>query len=299
MTKVLYIVGCGRSGSTILHNVMSQVNGFVGIGELSQMWNKFQKRKCGCGERVNECPFWNSVFERMNERLGGVDWETMQRNRSLSRTRNFWLTRLPFGKRLYEKQAAEYRCVMEVLYQSVQEEANARVIVDESKSVLHAHLLRTIPSMDLYVVHLIRDPRGIANSLLRRNEARKKHGLMQYTPLWIAFYWNTTNRMVESFKKEIPDRYLRLRYEDFASQPQRAVRQILEFLQAPSDHLPFCGENTVELRVTHTVGGNRSRHHTGAIELQVDEGWRDHLAPSARATIERFSRTMMKKYGYL
>jgi hypothetical protein len=299
MTKVLYIAGCGRSGSTILHNVMSQVHGFTGIGELSQMWNKFHKRKCGCGQRVNECPFWTSVFERMRSRLGDLDWEDMQRNRSLSRTRNFWLTRLPFGKRLYEKQSAEYRGVMEALYQSVQEEANARVIVDESKSVLHAHLLRTIPSIDLYVIHLIRDPRGIANSLLRRNEARKKHGLMQYTPLWIAFYWNTTNRMVETFKKEMPDRYFCLHYEDFASQPQPVVQQVLGFLQEPTDRLPFVDERTVELGVTHTVGGNRSRHHTGAIELQVDEGWRTDLAPSTRATIERFSRKLMKKYGYL
>lgn len=38
--KVLYIAGWGRSGSTILDNVLGQVEGFFSGGELSYLWER-------------------------------------------------------------------------------------------------------------------------------------------------------------------------------------------------------------------------------------------------------------------
>ena len=48
--KVLYIAGAGRSGSTILHNVLGQIIRFVGVGELGT----------GC-DRQPTLRLWRSV----------------------------------------------------------------------------------------------------------------------------------------------------------------------------------------------------------------------------------------------
>src|SRR3712207_8209479 len=54
--KVLYVVGLGRSGSTILSNSLGQIGGFFSGGELNFIWrhNVLENRLCGCGRRSEE-----------------------------------------------------------------------------------------------------------------------------------------------------------------------------------------------------------------------------------------------------
>ena len=40
MTKILYVAGWGRSGTTLLDNVLGQVEGFVSTGELHNIWQR-------------------------------------------------------------------------------------------------------------------------------------------------------------------------------------------------------------------------------------------------------------------
>src|SRR3712207_7778115 len=70
--KVLYVVGLGRSGSTILSNSLGQIAGYFSAGELNFIWrhNVLENRLCGCGRPFRECPVWTRV---MDEAFGGVD----------------------------------------------------------------------------------------------------------------------------------------------------------------------------------------------------------------------------------
>ena len=38
--KVLFIAGTSRSGSTLLGQLLGQIDGFIHIGELRQLWKK-------------------------------------------------------------------------------------------------------------------------------------------------------------------------------------------------------------------------------------------------------------------
>src|SRR4051794_12356388 len=72
MTKVLYITGWGRSGTTILDNLLGQVDGFVSTGELHYVWKRGLRdnRLCGCGQPLRDCETWQQVFE---QGFGGLD----------------------------------------------------------------------------------------------------------------------------------------------------------------------------------------------------------------------------------
>ena len=61
--KVLYIAGWGRSGSTILTNLLGQVPGFFSGGELRYLWerNLAGGHECGCGEAFLDCKIWSRV----------------------------------------------------------------------------------------------------------------------------------------------------------------------------------------------------------------------------------------------
>ena len=48
-SKVLYIAGWGRSGTTILGNILGQVEGMFSVGEIRFLWDAetFRDRRCG------------------------------------------------------------------------------------------------------------------------------------------------------------------------------------------------------------------------------------------------------------
>src|SRR5580704_12095604 len=63
-TVVLYIAGTGRSGSTLLANILGEVDGVFAAGEVRYLWQRglTERRLCGCGVPVRECPVWSRVL---------------------------------------------------------------------------------------------------------------------------------------------------------------------------------------------------------------------------------------------
>ena len=63
--KVLYIAGLGRSGSTILQNVLGELESFFPGGEICSIGQRYvQKRLCGCKKPLAECDVWKRVLNR-------------------------------------------------------------------------------------------------------------------------------------------------------------------------------------------------------------------------------------------
>src|SRR3954447_11520040 len=62
--RVLLVAGTGRSGSTIVSNLLGSVPGLVSVGELRYLWERglLESGVCGCGAPVPECPFWPRVL---------------------------------------------------------------------------------------------------------------------------------------------------------------------------------------------------------------------------------------------
>ena len=92
--KILYIAGATRSGSTLLHDIMAQLDGFVGVGEIRDIWHYglVDNRRCGCGLPFRSCPFWSSI---LFEAFGEVDDLSARRWADLTeefRTRDFFFS---------------------------------------------------------------------------------------------------------------------------------------------------------------------------------------------------------------
>src|ERR1700684_4694430 len=68
-TAVIYIAGTGRSGSTVLANILGEVEGLFAAGEVRYLWQRGLKegRLCGCGLPVRECPVWSRVLAMAGE----------------------------------------------------------------------------------------------------------------------------------------------------------------------------------------------------------------------------------------
>jgi len=75
--KVLYIGGSGRSGTTIIGNILGSARGFVHVGELRYIFDRglIQNRLCGCSAPFRRCSVWNEVLLQAFGSANGVDAE--------------------------------------------------------------------------------------------------------------------------------------------------------------------------------------------------------------------------------
>jgi Sulfotransferase family len=307
--RVLYIAGYSRSGSTMLDSILGQIHGFFSTGELYYVWgrNVLDNTVCGCGTPFRDCNVWKRVFE---DAFGGIDAveprEMVRLQDSYTRTRHLPLVLVPWGRRLLASRLKRYLGCLEKLYHAIQDSTGCTVIVDSSKVPLYGYLLNTIPTIDLYVVHLIRDPRAVSYSWLKTRLLPPLPGkdepiyMDRYSPTKSSIFWAITNVAVEVFWRRQSGRYLMLRYEDFVDRPQQSLQRILELMheQNPRPSLPFVAGRTIELGANHTTSGNPSRFRTGTLELRPDKDWvsQMRLRDKLLATVLTFPLLIRYKY---
>lgn len=300
----MYIAGFGRSGSTILGNVLGEVEGFFYVGEMNFVWehNLMENRLCGCGVPFGECEVWGSVLQRAFGGIDGMDVREMVRLQSLgARTRHVPLMLFPWGRRmLASRLGGEYGYYLEKLYRAVRETTGSRVIVDSSKSPSYGYVLGTAPGIDLYVVHLVRDPRATAYSGLKkpRPDADERIYMDRVNTIKSSLLWDAWNASSEALWKGSSGRYMRLRYEDFVEEPQRAVKAILGMLREDIYRLPFVGERDVELKVGHTVAGNPNRFQAGLVRIRADDAWTSRMKFRDRTLVTLLTLPLLARYGY-
>lgn len=178
----LYIIGLGRSGSTVLNAYLSRYPGAVALGEIAgemrhQKLRPTKERKCSCGQDINTCPFWSSI-PRTAKNM--EDW------------------------------------YIDVLQSSVL--SQYRVVVDASKTAEGfsvASKIATAAGYDVRAVFLMKEPCPWAYSMRRTDTAPPIIGdLLNFKR------WAQTQRRISRFLRNIDIPYTTLRYKDFCRAPE-------------------------------------------------------------------------------
>ncbi|WP_019503776.1 sulfotransferase [Pleurocapsa sp. PCC 7319] len=296
--KVLYISGFERSGSTIVNRVLGQIDGFVAWGELRDIWlhGIVENRICSCGHLFTDCLVWQQVF---NEAFNGINkFKVLEMIELQKLTRSMVLPHY-FGlikDKSFKKKVGQYLTNLEKLYQAIQVTTNSKVIVDSTKASWYGYILSLLPSIDLYVIHLVRNPKGICYSL----EQRKLKGELEcqwYNPLHASLSWNLKNYAVEMLLNSSSKRYLRISYENFIQNPQMIVEHILNFLDEKATNLPFIDSSTVKMSTDHIIAGSpSSRSDIGTVKLSLDEKWQQSMRKLDQALISISTFPIAKKY---
>ena len=297
MPKVIYIIGSGRNGSTLLSRLLGQAPACCSVGEIRSIWTRLiDDNYCGCGERFSQCPFWSRVVERA---FGGEKELEPAEVRSMA-LRLDRIRRLPTAMRSTGPADLEQlRKLVSQLYEAVAVESGCDVIVDSSKTFGHLAIVQGIPGLEVIPVHLVRDPRGVAYSWARK-KARPDHHrgaayMRRYSPARTAMTWylNLLADVVPSSKP------LTVRYEDLAEAPHRVLESILGAAGRPTNEsLAFLDGHTADLKPVHSVAGNPSRMTTGKVEIALDEEWRRSMKTSQRLTVTCLSAPLLLRYGY-
>ncbi len=306
--KVVSIIGGTRSGSTIIDNILGEYDGFFSAGELHYLWERglLQSRRCGCGRELRECEVWSRVIDRMFEdpqlsSAGAAGVVLLQRRAVRTRHTTKLLRSASEGE---EKDAyvRDYAHAAKRLYTSIAEVTGSRVIVDSSKRPSDAALVRLLTGITSYVVHLVRDPRAVAFSWLRKKmefDSEAATHMPQHGSLYSSVRWLGTNAMADVVRVREPlGRALLVRYEDFVAQPRKVIDQIVGAVGEPTEPSAFVNERTVMLGPNHTVSGNPSRFSTGIVQLREDCDWRHELGNGNRFIATAVSMPLLHHYGY-
>ena len=302
VVKVLYVTGFGRSGSTILDNLLGQVSGLFSAGELCYVWDQglLGGGLCGCGAPILECEVWGKVFG--GEPMREVDAREMARlEKAGTRTRHLPLMLVPRGRATVASRLKGYPKNLGTFYREIRRITGARVIVDSSKSPVYGYVLGGIPGVELYVVHLVRDPRAAAYSWLRKKlqPDRGEFGYMdQHTPFKSSLMWTAWNAAAGLLWRRSRGRYLLLRYEDFVAAPRESLSRILNMVGEEDAGLPLVDGEGFELGVNHTVAGNPNRFKTGTVKLRADDEWKERMRFRDRALVTLLTLPGLVRLGY-
>jgi hypothetical protein len=304
IVRIAFIGGYARTGSTLLDRLLGQVEGFVSLGELRRVWDRcfLGNQLCGCGTPFHACAFWQRVVDRAFGGFGGVDALAVLRNKTS--VDNFWnIPRILSGgwTAPYRRRMHSYQEVLRALYVAIQEESDARILIDSTKDPQHAYILRTIPGFDVRMIHLVRDSRAVAYSWRRIRQRPeiywRQQNMARFAVTRTALAWDLTNAAAEAIRS-LGCAYTRVRYEDLVADPPCELRRIAGDLDLGPADLSFLSGRRAELRASHTVAGNPMRFEVGPVDLLPDEEWSVRMPRRDRMVVTALSWPLLVHYGY-
>ncbi len=295
--RVLFIGGLGRSGSTVLEGLIGTLPGFVSIGEVRHLWERCLGRNdlCECGAPFLECPFWRSVgleafggWQRVDARAAVAAARAVDRHRQLPRV----IGRSSAGWPPLQT----YAGMLERLFGAVQAVSGAAVVVDASKDPPHGFVLAKAGSVDLRVIHLVRDSRGVAHSWSKRIErpdAQSGEAMARLSVGECGLMWMDANLVMEVLRR-IERRGVRLRYEDVVADPDGTLRKVgaLAGVTRPAE-IARAGA-----AASHAIGGNPVRFRGGGSTLRLDDQWRWAMSARDRRLVTGLTAPLLRRYGY-
>jgi hypothetical protein len=302
MTRIVYIMGHGYSGSTLLTFLLGTHPEIATIGELGiapLAKTKPEEYLCSCHTPVRECGFWQTVSREMARRGHPFDiWEAdldfrargggiadvllraVQRGPVLETARGVGLSVVPRARRELSRILSRIRALAE----TVTRLKGGSVFLDASKRPERATLMRRGSDMDLRVIHLVRDGRAVAWSTMKN---------LGVGPEEAAASWVRDNWASEEARRYFPAaHWMRLRHEDVCADPLGTLMKIHAFAGVT----PKNGYHNFRGIEQHIIG-NRMRLASTS-EIRLDDRWKTALTPEQMAVIEATVRPLNRSYGY-
>ena len=295
MTRVVFVAGSGRSGSTLIDRLLGRARGAFSAGELQYVWGRglLRNELCGCGKPLRSCATWQAIAEA----IGPLANDTQRLEAVIADKRRVLS---PLGALVGGSRAARerYRDALSTLYAAIAATTGAETIIDSSKNALYGAQVARLPGVRLSVVHVVRDSRAVAYSWASKKERNQpgepympRHGALGSTARWVAH-----NVLAERLATHA-EAYVRVVYERFAEDPAPTLRYVASELglELPAG---FAASGSVDLPPDHTCAGNPSRFKVGTVAIRPDVRWRQQYPRHLRWAVTAMSWPWLVSYGY-
>ena len=241
-TDSIFVVGLSRSGTTLLRNILNQHDAVAIASE-----NHFLGHLIASEGVRHKLRRFNLTDDRQLADMVAFLYDGgLQRATHLREPSRFWkwlATRVPREEVLTRLQATDRseRAIFAELLELYAERRGKRIHGEKTP----AHL-RYVPTLlgwypGARVVHMMRDPRGIFVSELRRRGSTQGglpyRLLRRVRPLLTAFVllettiiWTEGAWRAGRYRRAYPDRYRMVRFEDLVGRPEEELTALCEWL---------------------------------------------------------------------
>lgn len=294
---LVYILCPSYHGATLLSLLLNNHPEVLALGDTIP--TRSFDQLCLCKKLISECAFWREALDAARAdrfaaesrflpplpRLAAGERSNLVANLALAS-----LAAVPPLRRslvgsltALSSYLDAYECFRRVTLRR----AGARVFVDGQKSWPIPLVVHGLTGRPISILHLTRDPRAFAYSMLQRKRA---------TPEFAARGWVRQHRLIAAVGHIAARRrgVLQVRYEDLAQAPRETMARVFSFLGLPDAEVvrtPVDGEKG------HLIGNKMKKTFDGTIELDVR--WKDGLSEADTRRIVQISTTMMRRLGYL
>lgn len=286
---VIYIAGIGRSGSTLLADLMNSVGGMATVGELPRIWDRgwAENWACSDGTPFREHRTWKSVLEIVGGGSGSAVFEALRDRADRVRKRRHLLNLSPrHTAPIYLDYVRDFSRV----YQAISRVIGVPIIVDAGKVPYHAILMARSEAVDFRVVHLVRDPCAVAysrsqpKSLSTSVGAKRTMGTSR--PEYTAARWAYLNLRLATWGGSLShQKYVRMHYERLVADPVGEMELLLNSLDLGLSIPPTLESGEFDRRPSLAFSGNPDRMRPGTIRIQEDTRWQERLPADAQRRV--------------
>jgi hypothetical protein len=244
--EIIYIIGAGRSGTTLLDILLGNQPEVFSAGEL----NRFLKRN-GVPHSARDkevADFWSDVRNSV-----GLLSEQLKKTAEKLEYHSGFFFKYVVGR----KQMKAYETFNQQLFAAIDERSGScSVIVDSSKYPMRAKHLSKIFKDKISFVYLQRNPSDVVNSFGKKDvEQPAKSAISAHVYLFVV---NVLARYVlYGLKKS--HRCSTISYDQLVSEPEILFNQLSEDLNVDSSHVLSKLSSREKFRVGMLFDGNRLR----------------------------------------
>jgi hypothetical protein len=300
---VLYLAGIPRTGSTVLGQMLDRIPGAIFVGELSLFWRRFASRElCSCGQALPDCKFWAAVISAAFGELKAEDAGNLAALEWTLRRRQARKPVLPLRRTIamfeHSQEVADARAN---LYRAIASVAQAEWIVDSGKDPWLGAIFARLFGEYFCTVHIVRDPRGVAFSWTKFVKSDSEPGFMpRRQAARVAMSWLIQNLIIQSTLRRLSASYVRLRYEDLATNPETVVRRVACSMGIEPDRLrPWASHEDCQYDL-HWVAGNPGVRQSSksSVKIKLDEEWQDRMPQIQRWLVTAICGVLFRSYDY-
>lgn len=301
--RVLYLAGIPRTGSTVLGQMLERIPGAIFVGELSLFWRRFANSElCSCGQALPNCQFWATVISEGFGELKAEDARNLGKVEWALRRRQAIGSLLPINRKIaipgHFQAAADARVK---LYRAIASVAQVEWIVDSGKDPWLGGIFGRLFKGNFFTVHIVRDPRGVAFSWKKLVKSDSEPGYMpRRHAATVAMSWLIQNIIIQSALRHLSASYVRLRYEDLATDPEAVVCGVARSMGIGEDRLLAWDSHEERQYDLHWVAGNPGVRQSSRspMKIKLDEEWQDRLPQVQRWLVTAICGVLFPSYGY-
>ncbi len=302
-TEFISIVGVSRSGTTLMRRILNSSDQIAICNENHFMGHLIPSE----GARYKFRQFGdlsddNNVHKLVDYIYSGKLEKSFKKYRVLSYQWRWIIKRVDqeeFLQRILDSDRSE-RALFAVMMQ-VYADRKGKPIMGE-KTPAH---VRYVPKLlewfpDGRIIHMLRDPRAIFVSELRRRkelpittpykQLKRVDFLFElFIVLQTTVAWFESISRYFKYKELYPKHYYLLRFEDLVREPEIHVRRVCDFLDV----------DLQEKMLEQVVVSQGFRQGQAGFDAQAATRWKEHIPPWINAWFLFWFRRYLKEFGYI